>query len=85
MSAYTIEAGSEKFTITHNFYEGFAIKRASTVVEDGMLLNPMASKLANLVRQSGAAEVTVTDLDTKETEKVAAEEFASNVTRWVRY
>lgn len=85
MSAYAIEAGSEKFTITHNFYEGFAIKQASTVVEDGMLLNPMASKLARLVRQAGAEEVTVTDLDTKETEKVSAEEFTSNVTRWVRY
>jgi hypothetical protein len=82
---YTIEAGSAQFTITHNFYEGFAIKRASVVVKHGMTLNPMSRLLADLVRREGASTVTVTDLETKETEKVAAEEFANNVTHWVRY
>lgn len=82
---YAIEAGSSQFVIEHNFYEGFTVKRASEVIGHGMLLNPMAAKLASLVRQEGVEEVTVTDLETKETEKVAAEEFANNVTRWVRY
>lgn len=85
MSAYAIEAGSSKYEVTHNFYDGFTIKQSSDVIADEMTLTPMESKLANLVRQSGAEEVTVTDLDTKETEKVAAEEFVNNVARWVRY
>lgn len=82
---YAIEVGSAKYVVTHNFYEGFAIKQASEVVENGMLLNPMAAKLASLVRQEGVEEVIITDLETQETEKVSAAEFADNVTRWVRY
>lgn len=82
---YAIEVGSAKYVVTHNFIEGFAVKRASEVIEDGLTLNPMAAKLASLVRQEGVEEVIITDLETQETEKVSAAEFADNVTRWVRY
>lgn len=81
MDKYTIEAGSTKFVIKHNFYEGFTIKASDgEVIKRGMPLGMLTNKLTDLCKEAGAEEVKIIDLRDGETKTVKTERLECYIT-----